>query len=309
MSSSGADSPRGGSGWFTYGRWMRGGAAAVGGQILLLSYVIGFGLSVFDALVALLQQAHGASSTAQRQAPAAALGGYLFLLALALLAATFGMRTANRRLGLSPAALGLRSDPVTRRRAPVAAVIYVSLLAAAIELTTSVLDWCGIHGSGADGGLQAGPGVLPVETVHAAIAGLVEEPVLLALLLAIARRGRWPWPVTLVVMITMRIAFHVYLGWDCLFVLPWMLGALALYRWCSLVCPLVIGHGLFDVLQTLQTYGDRATVDIARAVLISAVAGGAVAAAGVVRARLRVYECQRRTMRRPQSLATSERPG
>jgi hypothetical protein len=127
------------------------------------------------------------------------------------------------------------------------------------------------------------------------------------LLLAITRRARWSWQVTLAVMIALRIAFHVYLGWDCLFVLPWMVGAFALYRWCSLVWPFVIGHGLADVLQTLQTYGGRGTADSAQAVLIVATASAALAAAMVLRPRLRSFEEHRRTNLREQLAAGQPR--
>lgn len=253
--------------WGTFGGWMPGGPAAVAVQILLLSYLIGSGLDVFDAIFALTHQA-SAAAIAQRRTPTAALTGYLLLLMLPLLAATLGMRTAMRpMLALSQVDLGLHPTPKTWRRSPAAVLIYIGLLAAAINATTWVLDHCGVHGSGLGAGLHPGPGVLPVEVVHSAIAGLAEEPVLLALLIGLARRTRWPWPVTVAVMIVLRIAFHVYYGWDCLFVVPWMLGAYLLYRWCALLWPFVIAHGAFDTLQALQTYGSQGTARIAQALL------------------------------------------
>lgn len=74
---------------------------------------------------------------------------------------------------------------------------------------------------------------------------------------------------------------HVYLGWDCLFVVPWIIGAFALYRWCSLLWPFVLGHGLFDLLQTWQTYSGHATAFTAEGVLI-AVTITAMSLAGVL---------------------------
>lgn len=251
-------------------------------QILALAYLIGFSLSVLTAVAALTDSASAASSTAQRETPRSALAGYLVLLVLALLAAWVGMRASRRRLGLGGVDLGLRSTALTRRRAPAAAVMYVGLLAGAIEVTITVLDWCGVHGSGVAAGI-AGPGALPVESLHAAIAGVIEEPVLLALPVALGRACRWPWPVTLTVMIALRVGFHIYLGWDCVFVLPWIVAAFVLYRWCSLLWPFVIGHGLFDLLQTLQTYGNHATALTAQYLLIAAV--GAAAAVSVMGCR------------------------
>lgn len=58
---------------------------------------------------------------------------------------------------------------------------------------------------------------------------------LLAVPIAIGRRCRWPWQVTLGLIIALRIAFHVYQGWNCLFVVPWFVGAFVFYRWCSLL--------------------------------------------------------------------------
>ncbi len=253
----------------------RRGSSLRAAQILLIGYVLGFAVSVATAIAALTAGTSDGSSSSD--APSAALAGYLFLLALALIAAVVSMRAARRRLGLHGVDLGLRATPVTRRRAGAAAVMYVGLLAAAIEVTITALDWCGVSGSGVDAGVTRSPGALPVETVHSAIAGLVEEPVLLALPIALGRRCRWPWQVTLTVMIAMRISFHLYLGWDCLFVVPWIIGAFVLYRWCSLLWPFVIGHGLFDLLQTWQTYGGHAAALTAEALLIAAT----LAAAGI----------------------------
>jgi hypothetical protein len=228
-------------------------------QILILSWLLGFSLSCLSAVVALCQSS-SASNGAQDQTPSAAFAGYVFLLVLSLVAALLGMRSAALEpLRIGARELGLRRGSCSTRRAAAAAVVYVGVLGAAISVTVTLLDWCGVHGSGASSGINPEPGVLPVELFHASVAGLGEEPVMLALPMALARRVRWPWAITIVVMIAMRISFHVYYGWDSLFVLPWIMCAYFLYRWCPLLWPFVIGHGLFDLLQTLQTYGSTTT--------------------------------------------------
>lgn len=86
-------------------------------------------------------------------------------------------------------------------------------------------------------------------------AGLVEEFVLLALPIALAVAADWSAAVTLVLLIVMRSGIRIYLGWHALFVVPWIAAALALWRWCPLVWPFVIGHGIYDVLQLLSATG------------------------------------------------------
>ena len=222
--------------------------------------------------------------------PSAALAHYVLLLLLALMAAVLGMRSAARApLRLQRADLGLSGTPTTRRRAPAAAVVYVGLILVAINATLMVLGWCGVHGTGAVPGVAPGRGALSVETFHSAVAGLVEEPVLLALPIALGRRASWPWPLTLAVMIAMRISFHLYYGWDSLFVSPWIVGAFLLYRWCPLLWPFV-AHGLFDVLETVRTYGTSAGARAASDLVFATIAVlGVVVATAVIWPRLRTY--------------------
>jgi len=263
--------------WFTFGRWVRGGITARAIQILLLSYLLAFALPVANAVIVLHEPATaGAPRSLGNEVPSSALAGYLIVLVLALLVAVLGIRTARLSpLDLDARKLGLRAAAPIGRRRPAAVVMYVALLGITIGASVQILNWCGIHGTGASSGIAPGAGALPVEVFHSAIAGVVEEPVLLALPMALGWRARWPWPVTLAVMIALRISFHVYYGWVSLFVVPWIAAAVVLYRWCPVLWPFVLGHGLFDVLVTLQVYGTADTQRAASAIFDVAVGAGA----------------------------------
>ena len=275
--------------WFTFGRWMRGGITARAIQILLLSYLLGFALPVANAITVLHQPAAaGPPRSSGNQVPSTALAGYLTVLVLALLAAVLGMRTARLSpLDLDANELGLRAVAHNRRQRSAAVVMYVGLLGITIGASVNILNLCGIHGTGASSGIAPRPGALPVEVFHAAIAGVVEEPVLLALPMALGWRTRWPWPVTLAVMIALRISFHVYYGWVSLFVMPWIAATVVLYRWCPVLWPFVLGHGLFDLLVTLQVYGTANTQRAASAIFDIAVGAGAALGTYVLLSRVR----------------------
>lgn len=263
-----------------------GGPSMVAASVLLIGYLVGFSFSVASAVI-VLEQGAGARETSIPDRPADALAGYVFALLLGLAAAMFCLRACRRRFGLTDEALGLRATAVTRARGPVAALAYLALLTVAVSVTAAALTALRVGPSGVDGAVPAGPGAMPVELFHSVIAGVIEEPVLLAVPVALGRRCRWPWWVTLSLMIVMRIAFHIYEGWDCLFVFPWIAGAFVLYRWCSLLWPFVVAHGAYDVLQVLRTYGGHATATIAHSLLVTSVlALAAIGALGCRRAGL-----------------------
>ena len=263
--------------WFTFGRWMRGGITARAVQIPLLSYLLAFALPVANAIIVLHHPvAAGPPRSSGDQAPSTALTGYGIVLMLALVAAVLGMRTARLSpLDLGARELGLRATADIGRRRSAAVVMYVGVLGTSIGGSVNILSWCGIHGTGASSGIAPVRGALPVEVFHSAIAGVVEEPVLLALPMALGWCARWPWPVTLAVMIALRISFHVYYGWISLFVAPWIAATFVLYRWCPVLWPFVLGHGSFDVLVTRQVYGTANTQRTASAICDVAIGAGA----------------------------------
>lgn len=221
---------------------------AATGRVLTIAYVLGFGLSTMSALVVLVAPAaddSGASS---------AWGGYVLQLMLALAAAEYGRRAARRQFGLDEVDLGLTArHPLSARRFLGVSAIYVLVLAASA--------WVTVHGLGLLGATSttAGAGTttqLAPELFHAATAGLVEEIVLLALPLALARRCDWSTSRTMAVLVVMRLGIHLYLGWYALFVIPWLAAAMLLWRRCQSVWPFVLGHGAYDVIQLLGARDD-----------------------------------------------------
>jgi hypothetical protein len=232
-------------------------------RIILLAFVIGFGLDTFSAIAALVRASSAQGGTSDGDQTAVA--GYTLALYLGLAAAVLGMRTARLApLNLTAADLGLKRPAGLPRWRPAAVVlIYVAVLTAASSLTSAVLGWLHVGGSGVSGGVDPGPGALRVELYHAGIAGLHEEPVLLALVLALAARARWPWWVTVPVAVLLRLSFHLYYGWDAAFVLPWIVAAVLLWRWCPVLWPYVLAHGVYDALLVIQRYGSSGARSVA----------------------------------------------
>ena len=97
-------------GWFTWGRWLprRPGRRAV--TILQLSYGLGFALPIIGAIQSLIVTHHGGHATPATDSIAVQLINDAVPLAVSLLGATLGMRTAARQpLNLTRTVLGLRA--------------------------------------------------------------------------------------------------------------------------------------------------------------------------------------------------------
>lgn len=223
------------------------------GRALAIAYVVGFGLSTLSAVVVLVAPpTEGDAATAS-----SAWVGYVLQLLLAVAAGAYGLRAAGR-FGVDDVALGLRAGPgVSRQRQVAATVVYVAVLAGAAWVTVRGLDLAGVGAPAAGAGVTA---QLGAELFHGATAGLVEEFVLLAVPLALARRCGWSTPATIAVLVVTRLGIHLYLGWHALFVIPWLAAAVLLWRRCPSVWPFVVGHGVYDVIQLLvPSYVDGAT--------------------------------------------------
>ena len=72
-----------------------------------------------------------------------------------------------------------------------------------------------------------------------------------------ADRSTWTWgPIRwgliLLTVIVLRAGIHLYYGWTMLFVIPWMVGAVLLFRALGSVWPLVIGHAAYDLFVDLH---------------------------------------------------------
>jgi hypothetical protein len=233
-------------GWFTWGSRLPRTLGRRAAVILLFSYALGFVLPVTGAIMS-LAAAHDAA--ARTDSIAAELVNDAVPLALSLLAATLGMRSAVRApLALRGTDLGLsRTAAISRAQAAGTALMYLATLTAASILTDRLLAMLGVQADSP----TALTDRLPAAVVNDAWAGLLEEPILLGLTIGLAMRLRWRWWAVLPLVIVMRGAFHVYYGPGALFVIPWMCGAYLLYRRCPLLWPFVLAHSAYDVLVTL----------------------------------------------------------
>jgi hypothetical protein len=265
--------------WLTFGAKPARPAGVQAARVVALAFALGMAIPVLTAVAALCAPRALADGTTD---DSGLWAGYVLVVGLALAAAMLGMRTARLApLGVTVTDLGLRRGPgLSGRRAWAAAAAYVAVLAASIWVTVTLADVVGIRGSG----VSAVTGRSPAEVFHVAVSGLTEEPVLLALPMALAARVRWPWWTVYLLLAAMRISFHVYYGWLAFFVLPWMAAALLVWRWCPLLWPFVLGHGLFDLLQYLQGAGDTRVSTTASVVSIGLyVVGGLVVTAAAMR--------------------------
>ena len=96
-----------------------------------------------------------------------------------------------------------------------------------------------------------GAGIYIAEDLAGSVtAGLWEELILFALPVGLILRNRWsrwPWVVCAgVAALVLRLGIHLYYGWGSAFVLPWMVGALAVLWFGGSIWPLVIGHAMYD---------------------------------------------------------------
>jgi hypothetical protein len=278
-------------GWFTWGSrlpWRPSRRAAV---ILLCSYALGFVLPISAAMMSLAAAHHGAHTASRTDSIAAELANDAVPLALSLLAATLGVRSAARApLALRGADLGLsRTSATSRARAASTALMYLATLTTASILTDRLLALLG---------LQADSPAVPTDRLPAAIAnsawaGLLEEPILLGLTIGLTVRLRWRWWLVLPLMIAMRGAFHVYYGPGTLFVVPWMVGAYLLYRRCPLLWPFVLAHGAYDVLVTLADNAPHAAAITSTAIQDTLAISGMLLALHVILTHLHTRELTR----------------
>jgi hypothetical protein len=253
----------------------------------MLSYGLGFILPIIGAIQSLVAAHHAAHATAQTNSLAAELVNDAIPLALSLLAATLGMRSAARAPhALRSTDLGLsRTAAISHARAASTTLMYLATLTAASILTDSLLELLGVRADSP----TAPTARLPASIVDNAWSGLLEEPILLGLTIGLAMRLRWRWWAVLPLMIVMRGAFHIYYGPGALFVIPWMCGAYLLYRRCPLLWPFVLAHGAYDVLVTLTDNTPHAAAISATVIQDTLAILGTLLAVHAVWIHLRTY--------------------
>lgn len=197
-------------------------------------------------------------------------------VAIGVAVVTVLVARAPRGLDLSVADLGLgglrRGFPARALGAVAAAyaVMFVATFAEGLAVNVLFPGW---YAAGVGGGETAEP------PLAAAVSGLgngfSEELLLLALPLAVVTRLRWaPWA-ALLVLVALRLPFHLWHGPAAMvLVVAWMLGFLWLWRRVGSVWPFVVAHLLTYVLVGPYPTPVRLTL---LAVSLALVAGGVVA--------------------------------
>ncbi|RSX58363.1 CPBP family intramembrane glutamic endopeptidase [Bifidobacterium samirii] len=85
-----------------------------------------------------------------------------------------------------------------------------------------------------------------------ATAGLMEEPIALGVVAVGLRRCRVPWPAVAAIAALMRVSYHLYYGWAALAIAIWPVLFVMIYRRTGAIMPLIVAHGVYDVILTGQ---------------------------------------------------------
>lgn len=116
------------------------------------------------------------------------------------------------------------------------------------------LDVAGVRGRPFPGYPGHGAAEVITALASSASAGPTEELLCLAVPIALAARSGWhPWA-TFVLVLTIRLAFHLYYGWTALFVLLWIPATWLLYRAAQTVWPLIVAHSVYDMAITVLNH-------------------------------------------------------
>ncbi|NQE92969.1 type II CAAX prenyl endopeptidase Rce1 family protein [Nocardia terpenica] len=158
--------------------------------------------------------------------------------------AAVALWSAHRLLGLGADELGLRvSHRTASEFAKAMGAGYLSMWLGMVVVLGFMPSWL-------DDSVIAALGERPVwDRVQGSVrAGWVEETVLLALPMAIASRLRWPWWAQLIVLVVLRLPFHLYYGPGALAaVLAWVALLRFAYARTVLVWPFMAAHILYDL--------------------------------------------------------------
>lgn len=84
-------------------------------------------------------------------------------------------------------------------------------------------------------------------------AGLVEEIVVLAFAYRVLERLGWSDRRLVVVLVTLRLSYHLYYGISAVVLLPWAYLSVLFYRRYRRIWPLILGHAGWDTYAILST--------------------------------------------------------
>lgn len=141
-------------------------------------------------------------------------------------------------------------------------------------------------------------GQLAAVGIPAAVcAGFAEEIVVLGFAYRILERAGLSDRAILIILVALRMSYHVYYGVGALILLPWAFLSVVYYRRYRRLWPLIIGHALWDTFAILTSASPSAQ-------LIGLLVAGLIVAAGTAVAIVR----WRRVRRRPLLTLAIPRP-
>ena len=209
-------------------------------SVVFLLYVVGWGYGLAGALAYLSRPTQTESHVSAAGAfvdSALVLGTDVGVLALVFCIARMG------GLGAADLGLNLPADERSRWRDLDIVLLYWASLVAA-GLVANVLG--GGQYPFARGTWAALPAVL-----LALGAGPTEELALLALPVVLLRQAREPVWRGALVLVSVRLSFHIYYGIGVLGLSVWAVVVLALFLRTGRALPLIVAHSLFDVVLTI----------------------------------------------------------
>jgi len=200
------------------------------------------------------------------------IANYLLVLVLSLVALAASWGVSGIRAGGFPRGVGAAAGRVFTGAA---ALVYVPLV-----LCTTVQVLLSVAGAvPRSGGIVSS---VPVGLVASLSSGVSEEVFVVAVPVAMFDRFvRWrpdrvPWlptAVTVVVLASARLSYHVYYGWTALVLAPWAVLSVVVYLRTRAVLPLMALHVGYDaVLQLPGVLGLLAVVVLMTAAIAAAAA-------------------------------------
>ncbi|MGP4991733.1 CPBP family intramembrane glutamic endopeptidase [Glutamicibacter ardleyensis] len=96
---------------------------------------------------------------------------------------------------------------------------------------------------------------LVLETLRGAMAGPMEEIVLMALVVVALRRAGQNWWIIILVASIVRVPFHLYYGWEAIGLAVWATLIVLLYKRTNSLIPIIAEHAIWNTHQTLADEG------------------------------------------------------
>lgn len=96
---------------------------------------------------------------------------------------------------------------------------------------------------------------LTVSIVSAALAGPTEELFFCVFVAVVARAGGLQFRYTVLLSVTLRVAFHIYYGWPALAMTVWAAAAITIYIVTGRIIGIIVMHSAWDLTGAALAHG------------------------------------------------------